>query len=210
MERTGKIFVNYLETTSNWNGQYPQTIVALPQWFDFLLPTIQYTITGSGRSLGEGNGNTLQYSCLGNPMDRGAWWATFHGVTRVGHDSMTKPPPDTIQGKCFTYVNCLWESVGFFFSPESWFPDNFIKAYWSSSLEKSKSWSEKGPCWPGLVLALVIKMTKGFFCISKNRLQTFQGDISTHHQLGHKDWKGQLGKSLETADGPAIGTAQVS
>ena len=115
MERTGKIFVNYLETTSNWNGQYPQTIVALPQWFDFLLPTRQYTITGSGRSLGEGNGNTLQYSCLGNPMDRGAWWATFHGVTRVGHDSMTKPPPDTIQGKCFTYVNCLWESVGFFF-----------------------------------------------------------------------------------------------
>ena len=115
MERMGKIFVNYLETTSNWNGQYPQTIVALPQWFDFLLPTIQYTITGSGRSLGEGNGNTLQYSCLGNPMDRGAWWATFHGVTRVGHDSMTKPPPGTIQGKCFTYVNCLWESVGFFF-----------------------------------------------------------------------------------------------
>ena len=37
---------------------------------------------GSGRSLGEGNGNTLQYSCLGNPMDRGAWWATVHGVTK--------------------------------------------------------------------------------------------------------------------------------
>ena len=31
---------------------------------------------GSGRSLGEGNGNPLQYSCLKNPMDRGAWWAT--------------------------------------------------------------------------------------------------------------------------------------
>ena len=30
---------------------------------------------------GEGNGNPLQYSCLGNPMDRGAWWATVHGVT---------------------------------------------------------------------------------------------------------------------------------
>ena len=35
---------------------------------------------GSGRSPGEGNGNPLQYSCLGNPMDRGAWWATVHGV----------------------------------------------------------------------------------------------------------------------------------
>ena len=35
-------------------------------------------ITGSGRSPGEGNGNPLQYSCLGNPMDRGAWRATVH------------------------------------------------------------------------------------------------------------------------------------
>ena len=37
---------------------------------------------GSGRSPGEGNGNILQYSCLGNPMDRGAWWATVHGVRK--------------------------------------------------------------------------------------------------------------------------------
>ena len=36
----------------------------------------------SGRSPGEGNDNPLQCSCLGNPMDRGAWWATVHGVTR--------------------------------------------------------------------------------------------------------------------------------
>ena len=38
-------------------------------------------IPGSGRSPGEGNGNPLQYSCLGNPMDRGVWWAIVHGVT---------------------------------------------------------------------------------------------------------------------------------
>ena len=37
---------------------------------------------GSGRSPGTGNGNQLQYSCLGNPMGRGAWWATVHGVTK--------------------------------------------------------------------------------------------------------------------------------
>ena len=36
------------------------------------------SITGSGRSSGEENGNPFQYSCLGNPMDRGAWWATVH------------------------------------------------------------------------------------------------------------------------------------
>ena len=38
------------------------------------------SILGSGRSPGEGNGNPLQYSCLENPVDRGAWWATVHGV----------------------------------------------------------------------------------------------------------------------------------
>ena len=39
------------------------------------------SIPGSGRSP-EGNGNPLQYSCLENPMDRGAWWATVHGVAK--------------------------------------------------------------------------------------------------------------------------------
>ena len=39
-------------------------------------------IPGSGRSPGEGNGNPLQYSCLENYMDRGAWWATVHRVAR--------------------------------------------------------------------------------------------------------------------------------
>ena len=39
-------------------------------------------IPGSGRSPGEGNGNPLQYSCLGNPMDRGTWKATVYGVKK--------------------------------------------------------------------------------------------------------------------------------
>jgi len=39
-------------------------------------------VPGSGRSPGEGNGNPLQYSCLGNPTDRGAWQATVHGVVK--------------------------------------------------------------------------------------------------------------------------------
>ena len=37
------------------------------------------SVPGSGRSPGIGNGNLLQYSCLDNPMDRGAWWVTVHG-----------------------------------------------------------------------------------------------------------------------------------
>ena len=43
-----------------------------------------------GRLPGEGNGNPLEYSCLGNPMDRGAWRVTIHGVTRLGQDLETK------------------------------------------------------------------------------------------------------------------------
>ena len=61
------------------------------------LPAMQETqgsdlILGSGRSPGEGNGNPLLYSCLENPMDRGAWQATVHGVARARQDLATKPP----------------------------------------------------------------------------------------------------------------------
>ena len=52
----------------------------------------QDSIPGSGRSPGEGDGNPLQYSCLENPMDRGAWQTTVHGVARGGHNLATKPP----------------------------------------------------------------------------------------------------------------------
>ena len=47
-------------------------------------------IPGSGRYPGGGNSNSPQYSCLGNPVDREAWWATVHGVARVKYDSVTK------------------------------------------------------------------------------------------------------------------------
>ena len=40
------------------------------------------SISGSGRFSGGGNGNPLQYPCLGNPMDRGVWWATIHRVQK--------------------------------------------------------------------------------------------------------------------------------
>ena len=49
------------------------------------LPAMQETQVqslGQGKSPGEGNGNPLQYSCLGNPMGRGAWRATVHGVAK--------------------------------------------------------------------------------------------------------------------------------
>ena len=50
------------------------------------------SIPGLGRSPGGGNGNPVQYSCLGSPVDRGAWWATVHGVTnsQTGQDLATQ------------------------------------------------------------------------------------------------------------------------
>ena len=47
-------------------------------------------ISGSGRSSGKRNGNLLLYSCLGNSMDRGAWWAMVHGVAGVRYNLATK------------------------------------------------------------------------------------------------------------------------
>ena len=53
-------------------------------------------IPASGRFPGEGNGNSLQNSCLENSMDRGHWQATVHGVSRVKHNLETKPAPPTL------------------------------------------------------------------------------------------------------------------
>ena len=47
-------------------------------------------IPGSGRSPGGRHGNSLQHSCLQNPTSRRAWWASVHGVTKIGHDWATK------------------------------------------------------------------------------------------------------------------------
>ena len=58
------------------------------------------SIPGLGRVPGKGNGNPLQYSCLENPMDRGAWRAIVHGVSRVEHDLATKPPLGCLPGWC--------------------------------------------------------------------------------------------------------------
>ena len=64
------------------------------------------SIHGSGRSPGEGNGNPLQYSCLRNSVDGGAWWASVHGVTRVRHDIATKTTTET--------TDCCMHSTYFF------------------------------------------------------------------------------------------------
>ena len=58
----------------------------LAEWYRICLPLQEMTpgdsLSGSGRSPGDRSDNPLQYSCLGNPVDRGPWRATVHGVTR--------------------------------------------------------------------------------------------------------------------------------
>ena len=61
-------------------------------------------IPGSGKSPGEGNGHPLQYSCLGNPMDRGTWWATVRGVAK----SRTRLSDLTFT---FTLTRMFWSSL---------------------------------------------------------------------------------------------------
>ena len=66
----------------------------LPRWLSGKEPACNAgdtgSIPGSGRSSGGGNGKLLQYSCPGNPIDRGTWWATVPGLQRVRHDLRTE------------------------------------------------------------------------------------------------------------------------
>ena len=74
------------------------------------------SIPGLGRSSGGGNGNPLQYSYLGNSIDRGTWWATLHGVTEVDttehahtythtHTHTHTPAPGSVGSRV---TPCLW------------------------------------------------------------------------------------------------------
>ena len=67
------------------SGSAINAVRGLPQWLSGKESACNAgdpgSIPGAGKSPGGGYGNPLQYSCLENPMDRGAWWATVHGVT---------------------------------------------------------------------------------------------------------------------------------
>ena len=90
-------------------------------------------ILGLGRCPGEGNGNPLQYSCLENSMDRGAWWATVHGITK----SQTQLSDYTCMLSCFYH---LWGLLGGASGDSTWvasppmlwpLPLHFIPLFWA-------------------------------------------------------------------------------
>ena len=74
-----------------------RVLQGLPWWPNSRQSTcnagVMDSVPRSGRSLGGEKGNSLKYSCLGNAMDRGVWWAIVHGVARDAHDLAIKPPP---------------------------------------------------------------------------------------------------------------------
>ena len=83
------VFLNSYFTKAQTSGKmrdFTEIYRGLPWWLRSKESTRQAgdigLIPGSGRPPGEGNGNPRQYSCLGNPMDRGAWWATVRGVAK--------------------------------------------------------------------------------------------------------------------------------
>ena len=63
--------------------------------------------------IGKGNGKLLQYSCVENPIDRGAWWAIVHGIARVRRDLETKPPPPIliVLRDLAIFFICVWISI---------------------------------------------------------------------------------------------------
>ena len=90
---------------------------------------------------GEGNGNPLQCSCLENPMDRGAWRATDHGVARVGQDLVPKPPPPHQSES----LSCAWLSANLTdCSPQGSSVHRILQAWiqgrFAISFSKASSW----------------------------------------------------------------------
>ena len=75
------------------------------------------SITGLGRSPGEGNINPLQYACLGNPMDRGAWQATVHEVTRIRDNLVSKHLWERARVGWFGRMTCIVSHVKRITSP---------------------------------------------------------------------------------------------
>ena len=98
------------------------------------------SIPGLGRPPGGGNGNSLQYLCLENPMNRGAWWATVHEVTK----SQTQLSDYTTYiCMCVHIPTCAHSCILY-----KWYMNTFI--WWNVQTEKSK-WSKEKACLPLLL-----------------------------------------------------------
>ena len=120
------------------------------------------SIRWSGRSPGEGNGNPFQYSCQENPMDRGAWQAIVHGVTRVRHDLATKPPPPPHLAQICRIVMPQCEC-------------QHLPSHVSGRQEPSPWYFTCMTTWP-MNWSSTLRSSSNFFCLIK---MCFQGNLKT-------------------------------
>ena len=147
----------------------------------------------SGRSPAEGNGNPLQYSCLENPMDRGAWRATVHGVARVRHDLalsfFLSPASEFLAGLSAQPGprRLSWEA-GVHWAPSwvgavSWLPLGAARA-WVALASVSPSAHEKG--WIQSICPQILVFFQWFYSnwLTKNIVTTRKERVSWWDCLG--------------------------
>ena len=112
-------------------------------------------ISGSGRSSGEGNGNPLQYARLENPIDRAAWPATVHGISRVGHNLATKLPPQSLS--YFREFNSHYYQKGKIAHLSSQGYGFSSGHVWMWELDCEESWALKNWCFWTVVLEMTLE-----------------------------------------------------
>ena len=131
------------------------------------------SVPGSGRSPGGGNGYPLQYSCLGNPMDRGVWWATVHGVTKeLDHDWPTKQQQE--QQKSSQNTHGGWSSG-------AWGSERTSKMWWHMFPEGGRQGSAGGqtPTWGQLTcLRQASRIFRGFLVDGFGESQNSRGMVA--------------------------------
>ena len=106
-------------------------------------------IPGSGRCPEVGNGNPLWYSCLGNPLDRGAWWATVHGHKRVEHNLGTKQKQKSYVQKREIFLLGVDTKFGynaFIIMPSSGIKQKFSPSYIKKVIPSRNSYGDPITC----------------------------------------------------------------
>ena len=122
------------------------------------------SIPGSGRSLGGGNDISLQYSCLGNPMDRGAQWATVHGVTKSWTQLSMQTHPRLY----------LTASLNFFISAKSLFSRlGGVSYIQKMSSANTNIFSSSFPIWmPHMSFSFLISMGRNFNTVQNKSVES--------------------------------------
>ena len=154
------------------------------------------SILDSGRSPRVGNGNVLQYSCQENPMDRGAWQATVHGATTIGHDWATKP----VQIFIFlrqTRLLVLFRTPGTIFKKQV-------------QQRRQCPWGNQQPTFKTLTgLHWVIRYShRGHECLPKTLILVIDGSSFTAHQVNKSAFLRSFKEQIDFNN--SIGTTMIS